>query len=126
MIKFNLYKKKHTTWIKKLLLRPRKGKERKTKGNELLIGFVGLLRKCQKVSKQIKKETTTLRENHKFQAKPAFMPLFVSVRESFSLLFKIITQYSHTKKKTPTKRTRRQTRNFHAKSEEEDKAKHVS
>jgi hypothetical protein len=57
------------------------------------------LRKCQKVSKQIKKETTTLRENHKFQAKPAFMPLFVSVRESFSLLFKIITQYSHTKKK---------------------------
>jgi hypothetical protein len=79
-------------------------------------------------SKQIKKETTTLGENHKFQAKPAVMPLFVSVKESFSLLFKIITQYSHTKnkKKTPTKRTQRQTRNLHAKSEEEDKAKHVS
>jgi len=50
-------------------------------------------------SKQIKKETTTLVENHKFQAKPAVMPLFVSVKESFSLLFKIITQYSHTKNK---------------------------
>jgi hypothetical protein len=50
-------------------------------------------------SEQIKKETTTLGENHKFQAKPAVMPLFVSVKESFSLLFKIITQYSQTKKK---------------------------